>query len=247
MVDLFSECVIKVFVNSSSTPSSIFFEGLFCFIATVFGVYCNYTFMKKLRMEKKFKAAGRKGNVIEPIMTGCCWIQMIYWPIRLGIAWIFHNEIIKAEMLPVWMRYTLLTSLMVGRTYLCFCSFFCAFIRYIYIVHYEKVYHWNFEWVAKWVTFASYFIPCHVGILLITVVGGFQFKGNEIFDTCSDSLNHEGNGNIGISVLASILPEYFTISVIRVVYYFTVIVWLIFGVNIVEALMYRSIFATIAR
>ena len=150
-------------------------------------------------------------------------------------------------MLPVWMRYTLLTSLMVGRTYLCFCSFFCAFIRYIYIVHYEKVYHWNFEWVAKWVTFASYFIPCHVGILLITVVGGFQFKGNEIFDTCSDSLNFEGNGNIGISVLASILPEYFTISVIRVVYYFTVIVWLIFGVNIVEALMYRSIFATIAR
>ena len=247
MVDLFSECVIKVFVNNSSSLFSIVFEGIFCIMATVLGVYTNYTFMKKLKMEKKFKGAGRKGNVIEPIMTGCCWIQMIYWPIRLGLAWIFHNEIIKAEMLPIWMRYTLLTLLMVGRTYLCFYSFFCAFIRYIYIVHYEKVYHYEFEWVAKWVTLASYFMPCHVGILLIMVVGGFQFKGNEIFDTCSDSLDYEGNSKIGISILASLLPEYLTLSVIRVVYYYTVIVWMILGVNIVEALMYRSIFATIAR
>ena len=247
MIDIFSECIIKVFLNNSATFTSITLEAIFCIIVIVFGVLINHTFMKRLEREKRCKPLGRKGNVIEPIMSGCCWVQMTYWPIRLTLAWIFHNEIIKHEMMPIWMRYTVLNLLMVGRTYLCYYSFFCAFIRYIYIVHYEKVYHRDFEWVAKWMKIASYLIPTFVGILSITVVGGFQFKGNDIFDTCSKSILVEEKGNAGISLFASIFPNILTTSVIRIIYYFTVLVWIILGVNIVEACMYRTIFATIGR
>ena len=247
MIDIFSECIIKVFLNNSSTLTSITLEAIFCIIVIFIGVLINHTFMKRLEREKRCKPLGRKGNVIEPIMTGFCWVQITYWPIRLALAWIFHNEIIKLEMMPIWMRYTVLNVLMVGRIYLCYYSFFCALIRYIYIVHYEKVYYRDFEWVAKWMKTASYLIPTFVGILSITVVGGFQFKGNDIFDTCSNSILVEEKGNAGISLFASIFPDILNTSVIWIIYYFTVLVWIILGVNIVEACMYRTIFATIGR
>ena len=247
MIDMFSDCVIKVFVNKSASTASIILEFIFCATVSVCGVLINYRFLKRLENEKRARPAGRKGNVIEPIMTSCCLIQMIFWPTRLALAWIFHNEIINAETMPIWMRYIVLNFLMVGRTYLCYYSFFCAFIRYIYIVHYQKIYHWDFEMVGKWARITSICIPALIGVLSITVVGGFQFQGNDIFDTCVDSITKEKQGQVSISMLASIFPGYLTTSVIRMIYYFTVIVWMIFGINLVEALMYRSVFASIGR
>ena len=247
MIDLFSECSIKVFKNNSASFTSITIEFIVSTAIILSGILINYTFLKKLEKEKRSKAAGRKGNVIEPIMTGCCWVQMVFWPTRLAIAWIFHNEILKLEMMPIWMRYFMLDILMIGRVYLCFYSFFCAFMRYIYIVHYERVYHWDFEVVARRMKIASILIPCFVGTLSLFAVGGFQFQGNDIFDLCSDSLIEQTNGDAGISLLASMFPNFFTKLVIRIIHYFIVFVWLIFGVNIVEAFMYRAAFAWIGR
>ena len=247
MIDLFSECSIKVFKNDSASFTSILIEFIVSTTIILSGILINYTFLKKLEKEKRSKTAGRKGNVIEPIMTGCCWVQMVFWPTRLAIAWVFHNEILKLEMMPIWTRYLMLDMLMIGRVYLCFYSFFCAFMRYIYIVHYERVYHWDFEVVAGRMKLASLLIPSIVGTISLIAVGGFQFQGNEIFDLCSDSLIEQTNGNTGISLLASIFPDYFTILVIRIIYYLTVFVWLIFGVNIAEAFMYGAAFARIRR
>ena len=247
MIDLFSECSIKVFKNDSASFTSILIEFILSTAIILSGILINYTFLKKLEKEKRSKSAGRKGNVIEPIMMGCCWVQMVFWPTRLAIAWVFHNEILKLEMMPIWTRYLMLDILMIGRVYLCFYSFFCAFMRYIYIVHYERVYHWDFEVVAGRMKLASLLIPSIVGTISLIAVGGFQFQGNEIFDLCSDSLIEQTNGNTGISLLASIFPDHFTILVIRIIYYFTVFVWLIFGVNIAEAFMYGAAFARIRR
>lgn len=247
MIDVFSECVIKVFVNESPSVVSIILEFTFCAMAIICGVLINYRFLKRLEKEKRDRPAGRKGNVIEPIMTSCCWVQMIFWPIRLALAWTFHNEIIKAETMPIWLRYIILNLLMTGRTYLCYYSFFCAFIRYIYIVHYERVYHWDFELVAKRTRIASICIPFIIGILSITVVGGFQFQGNAIFDSCSDEILKEGQGKIAVSLLAVVFPGDLTILFIQITYYLIVIVWMILGVNLVEAFMYHSVFVSIRR
>ena len=247
MIDLFSECIFKVFKNEWASFTSIVTEFIFSSIIIVCGILINYSFLAKLKQEKRSKPAGRKGNVVEPIMTVCCWVQMIFWPTRLVMAWLFHNEILNAEIMPTWIRYFMLNVLMIGRVYLCFYSFFCAFIRYVYIVHYEKVYHIEFQMVANRVKIASIFVPVFVGTLSLTVVGGYQLKGNDIFDQCSDSITEQGEGNARLSILATMFPDYLTPFVVRLIYYLTVLVWMIFGLNTVEAFMYRSIFAQIRR
>ena len=250
MIDLFSDCVIKVFTNDATSTVSIAVESIFSFVAIICGVMLNYRFLKKLETERRNKPDGRKGNIIEPIMTLFCKIQIVFWPIRLLLSLVIHNGIVRAELLPIWLRYVILSSLMAGRTYVSFNSFFCAFIRYLYIIHPKKSNQWDYERTGKKFKTLSFIIPMIVGLLSIFGVGGIQFSGNETFDKCVESyvdtnVTYIANGRV--SILASTFPNYFTVSTMYILHCVVIFVWLGLGMNVTEGFLYCHIFNWIRR
>ena len=90
---LICTCVYKTFVDEQISTWSTVLELLFSFIIGTFGVILNYVFLKKLQVEKRGTLLGRKGNVIEPIMSWFCVFQIIYWPYYLVYFWVLVNGI----------------------------------------------------------------------------------------------------------------------------------------------------------
>ena len=250
MIDLFSDCVIKVFANDTASTVSIAVEIIFSLVAIACGVILNYRFLKKLETERRNKPDGRKGNIIEPIMTLFCKIQIVFWPVRMLLSWIFHNGIIKTDLLPIWLRYVILYSLMSGRTYVAFNSFFCAFIRYLYIIHPKRSNQWDYERTGKCFKNVSFALPMVLGLVSIFAVGGIQFSGNETFDKCVESYVNKNDTYITkerLSILASTFPNYFTVSTIYILHYVVILIWLGLGMNVTEGFLYCHIFNWIKR
>ena len=250
MIDLLFECFIKVLANDTSSTESIAVEFIFSLVAIACGVILNYRFLKKLETERRNKPDGRKGNIIEPIMTLFCKIQIVFWPVRMLLSWVFHNGIIKAELLPIWLRYVILYSLMAGRTYVAFNSFFCAFIRYLCIIHPKRSNQWDYERTGKCFKNVSLAIPMLVGIVSIFAVGGIQLSGNDTFDKCVESYVDTNDTYIAedrLSILASTFPTYFTVSTIYLLHYVVLLIWLGLGMNVTEGFLYCHIFNWIRR
>ena len=250
MIDVFSDCVIEVFANDTASTVSIAVELIFSLVAIACGVILNYRFLTKLETERRNKPDGRKGNIIEPIMTLFCKIQIVFWPVRMLLALVFHNGIIKTELLPIWLRYVILYSLMSGRTYVAFNSFFCAFIRYLYIIHPKRSNQWDYERTGKCFRNVSLAIPMVLGLVSIFAVGGIQFSGNETFDKCVESyvdtnVTYIASGRV--SILASTFPNYFTVSTMYVLHYAVILIWLGLGMNVTEGFLYCHIFNWIRR
>ena len=108
----------------------------FIFIAVVIfcGVALNYKFYDKLKVEKRRRPIGRKGNVIEPIVSFFCIFQILYWPYNVLYFWLFSNEVVKIDNLSGWWPNILNELIRFGRLYIGWNSLFVALIRYIYIV-----------------------------------------------------------------------------------------------------------------
>ena len=249
-MDLFSNCIIVVFANKSATALSIILEFFFGVVVVFCGVKLNEVFLRRLRTEKLSKPIGRRGNIMEPLMKWFCRVQILFWPIKLLHEWTFLNEIIKFELMPIWLRYCLLNGLLIGRTYIAFHSFFCAFIRYLYIVYYQTANQWDFQKVCKWFQFASIMIPILTGVASASVIGGTQISYHDSFNGCVTTamgVNSTKEVDVTISIMASYFPGYFTTSFVRIIYYVYIVVWVVFGMNITEAFLYYSIFAYIER
>ena len=136
-------------------PGSVFttvLEFLFSIIVCVCGLTVNYIFMRKLEEEKRNVPLGRKGNVIEPIMRWFLKFQMIYWPYHLTFFWMIHeNHIIPSDnMTGWWCNVIAQIGIKFGRLIIAYNSTFIALVRYLYIVHHNRVDKWNYEKVRKW-------------------------------------------------------------------------------------------------
>ena len=155
--------------TSENIISSVF-EFLLSFIISICGVFLNYKFLNKLRIERRNKPIGRKGNVIEPIMRWFGVLQIAYWPYELfmfsqavGIA---NLASITPPLCPVY-----LWSVMLGRAIVGYNSLFVALIRYVYIVHERKANQWDFESVGKRFQIASISVP-----IIHVIVHGFTMR-----------------------------------------------------------------------
>ena len=85
---------MKTFVDDSVSTLSTVLDFVFSVLISVCGVIVNYRFRKKLKEEKRNTPPGRKGNVIEPIMSWYCILQMIFWPYELLLLWMGFNGVI---------------------------------------------------------------------------------------------------------------------------------------------------------
>ena len=171
MNDTYCTCMIRQNI-SKVTPENIVssvFEFLLSLIISICGVFLNYKFLKKLRIERKKKPIGRKGNVIEPIMRWFGVLQIAYWPYELFIlsqaVGIANLSNITPSLCPFYSW-----SLVLGRTIVAYNSLFVALIRYVYIVHERKANQWDFESVGQQFQIASISVPViHVIIHAVTL------------------------------------------------------------------------------
>ena len=176
---------MKTFVDDPVSTVSTVLDFVFSVLISVCGVIVNYRFRKKLKEEKRNTPPGRKGNVIEPIMSWYCILQMIFWPFRLLFLWIVFNGVITSEQMPSWLCYLLYYAMRIGRMCIAYNSLFVALIRYLYIVHRQKANQWNFERTSRWFQIASIAIPVALEALYFFAAEGIEFTtSNHRFDAC---------------------------------------------------------------
>ena len=250
------QCTFIGFWYDPSSTVAITLELLGICLITITGVTVNYRFRKKLKKEKKNRALGRKGNVIEPLMSLQCIILMFGTPYCQLLHWQFANEIISFHLIPEWLC-ALLTTL---ERCISFCvvynSVFVAAIRYCYIVHQQKSNSWDFDKVGRRFQLASILIPLGMEIVYsctlttnIYLTSNAIQMGEEKIESCNDSF-----ANI---TLGSTPPDYPALSqftqtliseeMLLISHYAYVAVTAVVSLNLIEGYLYIKIFGCIKR
>ena len=241
-------CVYKTFIDEPVSTWSTVLELLISFIIGTSCVILNYVFLKKLQAEKRSKLLGRKGNVIEPIMSWFCVFQIIYWPLYLLYFWILFNGIIPADYMNGWWCAALMYSIKFGRFIIGYNSFFVAFIRYLYIVYQQKSNQWEFERVARIFQISSFVIPLAINVIELFTNSHTMFQNQSNFKECIafyQGVNSTDNIKMPEAVTVAwtmnYLPEWIISSVVYVVTFIQVIVLF----NILEGFLYLQMYRSI--
>ena len=87
-------CLMEQFVEKTFSLWSTVAELVLIIAIMAFGMRINFRFWVKLDEEKRRRPIVRKGNVIEPIASWFCILQMIYWPFNM-LALICSDTFIK--------------------------------------------------------------------------------------------------------------------------------------------------------
>ena len=254
MPGVLARCLMEAFVEHPVALWSTILEFVAIVGVASCGLALNYRFLMKLKKEKRQRPLGRKGNVIEPIVSAFCIFQMIYWPYNMLMHWNMCNNIIPSKYLYGWWSNLLYqVAIRMSHTYISCNSVFIALIRYVYIVHHEKANQWNFEFVGRIFCVCSFVVP-----IIQELLGMFTANYNEyqktfpehqLVDCIANDLN-VNSSTISIpytpytlQLTKSVLPE----SVIWALWsiYLTSTVLLMF--NIIDIFLYVKIFLTIER
>ena len=236
MNDTYCTCMIGQNISKLTTENiiSTVFEFLLSLIISMCGVFLNYNFLKKLRMERRSKPIGRKGNVIEPIMRWFGVLQIVYWPYELfmlsqavGIA---NLSIITPSLCPIYSW-----SLVLGRTIVAYNSLFVALIRYVYIVHERNANQWDFESVGKRFQIASISVP-----IIHVIIHGHTMRPRYLLDK-ANICSHL------TSPLNTFTMKFFPEPVVDTIAIISVIVVAFVYLNIVEGYLYVKMFQSIKR
>ena len=256
MPGLINTCLVEIDLVEKTTllTTVIAFVGMIVVISC--GLKLNYRFLVKLRVEKRARPLGRKGNVIEPIASLFCIIQMIYWPYNMLLMWSIYS---LSAFIPsdFWMGWhsTVLWNLGIkmGRVYIASNSLFTSLIRYIYIVHHERSNQWEFEKVGKFFCISSFLIP-----LTLELIGFFTDDMNMIqrfwpqkeLTDCLASYLNVNSTNIEIpyppdslQFTMTVLPE----SVINGFWYIYAASTILIYSNVTEFILYLKIYQSIKR
>ena len=250
MTDIVCQCIYKTFIEKSVSLSTTALDFLLSMTIGVAGITINYTFLKKLREEKRKTPLGRKGNVIEPIMRWFCIVQMFYWPYHLTYFWLNFNEVIPTEYMNGWWCNVLTLTVKLGRVCVAFNSLFVALIRYIYIVHHQKSNQWEFEKVGKLFRISSIAVPVCIEVLGIFVNPHKMWQNQNGFVECiADNLGLNTTDNLQIpppcplAWTIKVIPE----PVISATYYVYFAVWVVISFNVAEFFFYFQIHRSIKR
>ena len=188
LADMVGVCIVKQLLYGSHSIFSTVVEFFVVVSLTGCGLMANYNLWKALKEEKKNKPIGRKGNVVEPILSWYCIIQSIFWPYLMLILWIISNEVITVGDSASWFIYILIQSVYLGRAYIAFNSLCCATIRYWCIVHQEKANQCDYERTRRNFKLASVFLPLILQIFsLFTAKYDLLKTGSEKFEDCMAS------------------------------------------------------------
>ena len=238
MSDTLCTCLIRQFFSKGTTENIIssVFEFLLSLIISICGVFLNHKFLKKLRIERRNKPIGRKGNVIEPIMRWFGVLQIAYWPYELfmfsqavGIA---NLASITPPLCPFY-----LWSVILGRAIVAYNSLFVALIRYVYIVHERKANQWDFELVGKRFQIASISVP-----IIHVIIQGFTMRARYLVPDADTNICLHMTPPM-ITFTMKFIPEQLVDTIAIVSNIVTAFVHL----NLVEGYLYVKMFQSIKR
>ena len=247
------ECIYKQFIDTPVTTFSIVIDFLFSLIIVVIGLAVNCRFRQKLKEEKRLVLpAGRKGNVIEPIMRWYLLLTMFYWPYEMTIFWIMHNEIIPSNWFSncLFMNLTL-APVKLGRIIIGYNSFFVSLIRYVYIVHPTKSNQWDFIKTGRIFQVASLVSPIVLDVM--EVLTGIDFLKNtppESFKECvalTEGLNSTSLVIIPPPVLGELVSRVLPRQLMGTIHFICLMVTVVIASNIVEAYFYFKMFQSAKR
>ena len=247
---LLCTCVYKTFVDEHVSTWSTVLELLFSFIIGTSGVILNYVFLKKLQAQKRSTLLGRKGNVIEPIMSWFCVFQIIYWPYYLVYFWILFNGIIPSDYINGWWCPATMYPIKFGRYIIGYNSLFVAFIRYLYIVHQKKSNQWEFTKVAKIFQKSSFFFPLALNVIELFTNSHPIFQNQSNFKECIafyQGVNSTDNLKMPEAVAVAWTMNYLPAWIISTVSYAVNFIQHIVLLNIVEGFLYLQMYRSITR
>ena len=238
------------FSDKHTSALSTTLDFLLSMLVFMLGTMFNYIFWKKLKEEKKLVPLGRKGNVIEPIMSWYCLIQIVYWPYSLLFFWILFNGLTPTVILEtLWCNVGFLI-IKWGRMYIAYNSLFVAMIRYIYIVHYEKAKKWDFKKVGKFFKLSSLVFPLIMGFVGMFVESHKFYQGKTEFRECIASyqgLNSTQNLTIPYVYPQRWTTKYVPETIAFALHAFHQTISIATFLNITEGFFYFQIFNNIQR
>ena len=245
-------CVYFGLIDDDRTIWGTSAEFLFSAFIMLCGVKVNYKFLMNLKRERRNTPVGRKGNVIEPLMSWFCWIQIFYWSYYLLHFWINANGVIPME----WydspngeiMCMILGHIIALGRLYVAFNSLFVVLIRYLYICHHKRTNQYCFDLVGKCFRFVSIFIPSVIFVMSLFVTDGLFLTNNEKFDQCylpQNITSYVPQSNLKPLYLWTL--DHLGEATVLSLFYFQLIMKAIGFLNLTEAYLYFSIYHSIKR
>ena len=251
MPDSFFVCLYRSLIARPVTTLSTVLNFLVILIVLICGLVLNTKFWRILQEEKRVRVIGRRGNVIEPVMSWFCILQMIFWPYALLFLWVNANEIISSDSLPSWLCALLFVTLRIGRMCIAYNSLFVAVIRYIFIVKHKTSNQWNYEKLSKWFQIASIVVPILVETLGIFTITFERFWNVGKIKECS-SLNKSLStivdaDHLTLSPFANLTLQYLPASLVEVLFYIHITITLAVCLNISEAFLYFQIFRHMKR
>ena len=251
MPDIVCTCVYEAYIDPPMSVWTTLLDFLCSSVIGVLGIIVNSKFIKKLQKEKRSKPAGRKGNVIEPVMQLFCKVQIIFWPYYLLYFWLHLNGIVPSSMMSDWSCIIgAQAAIKFGRNIIAWNSFFVALIRYVYIVHREKSNQWDFEHVGNWFRAASLVIPIVYNTIDALTNGLSEYQHGDAFENCiSVKLGLNNTNNITIP---NIYPyawtvEYLSEPLIDSIYYIVLALKILIYGNMADGYFYFSIYRCIKR
>ena len=231
MNDSYCMCLVESFHEKNLSILQPILTFIFSLIISICGVFLNYKFLKKLKIERRNKPLGRKGNVIEPIMRWFLVIQIIYWPYQLLM---FHRAMYYniISMIPPLCPFYI-WSIILGRTTVAYNSIFVVLIRYVYIVHERKASQWDFEKVGRRFQIASICTPwIHI------IMMGFSLRLKAVFPH-ANHCPHQTSFLLSITREPALQPLVDTIATV------CAITMGVVYLNVMEGYLYIKIFQRI--
>ena len=242
MNDTYCTCILKSLRDDhGSAILPAVFELLFSLVLSISGFLLNYKFLKKLKLERKNKPLGRKGNIIEPIMRWFLVIQIIFWPSMLLLfSRLLGNllGIVLGDTIAPYFCPFLVWSIILGRTIIAYNSVFVALIRYIYIVHERKANQWDVDIVARRFQIASLSTP-----ILHIIIFSFTMRKPE-GDAIMSNTNHCSQLE---SLLTNVSSKIISDPFAEVIAIICAVIMIIVYSNIIEIYLYLRIFQRIKR
>ena len=246
------KCIYTFNVYESVTVLSIVLEFLFSLVLIIIGLLVNFRFKKKLKEERRARPPGRKGNVIEPLMRWYQIVAMVIWTFVLISFWLWSHEILPADWFAnCWNVNIPANFIRVGRSIIAYNSFFCALIRYLYIVHHDRAKFWEFDKVGKVFQLISTTFPIFMELIrLFTEEDTLGAKSTDRFKRClafneglNDTTNIFAPKPITLELTLLIFPE----ALVEAVYYMWLTITTLIFSNVLEGYLYFKIFQTIRR
>ena len=244
-------CIYESFGDGSSSIWTILLEFLFLLCICVCGVTVNVIFLKKLQNERRNTPLGRKGNVIEPIMSLYGRYQIIYWPFFLLIFWIMFNQIIPSTYMNGWWCAALLQiGIYIGRSIIAFNSLCVALIRYIYIVYQQKANQWEFKRVGRIFRICSVAVPIAFQILHMFTNPFELYQTQPSYRNCVASfqgLNSTDDLQFPKAIVFEWTTKYIPENIVRTLNMILVSIQVIVLLNLMEGFFYFRMYRCIKK